>query len=85
MKTVAVTAVQVRVKGRNIMNTLSENMLVIHDQNPVTFKVWLISMIAIFILYFLVSTIRDINREKKIEELTRQHEQENNRKKYYKL
>ena len=58
------------------MESLSENILVIHDSNPVAFKVWLFAMIALFVLYFLVATIRDINRERKIELLRQKHHED---------
>ena len=58
------------------MNSLSENIMVIHDVGPVSFKVWVFAMVALYILYFIVATIRDINREKKIELLRQKYEQD---------
>lgn len=58
------------------MASLSENVLVIHDQNPMTFNVWLFMMCAILLFYFIVSTVHDIKREQKLEELKKKYEEQ---------
>ena len=53
---------------------VSSNVIVIHDQNPQGFTIWLFLMVVIFILYCVVTTVHDIRREKKLEEIRREIE-----------
>lgn len=53
---------------------VSSNVIVIHDQNPQGFTIWLFLMVVIFILYCVVTTVHDIRREKRLEEIRREIE-----------
>ncbi len=57
------------------MNTLTENMIVIHDSSPNTFNIWIFAMCAIFLVYFFTTTIHDIKRETKLEKLKKEMEE----------
>ena len=79
MKTVAGTGVPENHKEGITMPdamTVSENILVIHDYEPLTFNIWLFIMCAIFILYFVVSTVHNINKEKRLEEVQKLYKKE---------
>ncbi len=57
------------------MLPLDENVIVIHDSDPHTFVTWLFLMCVIFILYFIVSSVHNINRKKKLEEMKKKYEE----------
>lgn len=55
---------------------VSSNVIVIHDQSPQTFTIWLFLMVVIFIIYCVVTTIHDIKREARLEEIRKEIEKE---------
>lgn len=57
------------------MNTLTENVIVIHDASPNTFNIWLFIMCAVFLAYIIVTTAHDIKRETKLEKLKKELEE----------
>ncbi len=62
------------------METISVNSIVIHDQSPKQLAIWLFMLCLMFILYFIVTTIHDMNREKKLDELKKKIEKEKEEK-----
>ena len=58
------------------MQTVSENVLVIHDQDPIGLTILLFFIALVFILYCVISTIYDIKREKRLEEIKRSFEED---------
>ena len=55
---------------------VTENTIVIHDSDPNTFIVWIFIICAILLLYFVVTTVHDINRDAKLNELREKIEEE---------
>lgn len=57
------------------MASITQNTIVIHDADLIAFNVWLFMMCAVLLAYFIVTTIHDIRREQKLEELKKKYEQ----------
>ena len=62
------------------MEPIAENIIVIHDAEPKYFAIWLFMMCIIAIAYFVVSTMHDMNREARLEELREEIEREKERR-----
>ena len=57
-----------------VSGSISENVLVIHDSEPKTLIIWLFMMCIVFILYCVVTTVHDIHRNERLEEIRKELE-----------